>query len=236
MSLGSLVLGTLWTILSVPVRFGPAVDSILEHSHNEDGHPTVDIFLEIGPHSALQGPLRQIQSIKSTQPVGYASLILRKENSIDTTLAAAGQLHSLGVKVDLNTVNNNADSERGKEGELKLLVDLPAYAWDHGTQFKGLSRFVQQYEDGVDHFGALLGERCPDLVDGERIWRRYIRPSDIEWLAEHAIDHVALFPATGYIVLALEAAQSFLQSDDTVDGFTLRDVGLHSPLSFRRLI
>jgi acyl transferase domain-containing protein len=62
------------------------------------------------------------------------------------------------------------------------------------------------YKHSVTH--PLLGMLEPESADGEWRWRHYLRQKDLDWLDGHCIQSQPVFPATSYIVMALEAALS----------------------------
>ena len=91
--------------------------------------------------------------------------MLRGEDGAKSALSAAGFLHALGIPVDfgkLNGATHGNDVPADTEGTLpepRILVDLPAYSWDHSTTFKGFSRFAEQHEQHRDSLTAILGAR-----------------------------------------------------------------------------
>lgn len=68
-----------------PVKFSTAVSTLMDTKG--DG-----LFLEVGPHSTLSGPLRQIAAEKS-RPFTYVSSQVRGESSIKNLMAALGRLY-----------------------------------------------------------------------------------------------------------------------------------------------
>ncbi|KAM4058844.1 acyl transferase domain-containing protein [Hirsutella rhossiliensis] len=100
------------------VQFSEAVQTILQ-----DGNQS-RAFLEIGPHSALSGPLRQIferhKAAPGRNPV-YVPTLTRNDPDLQSQLLSAlGSLHCLGVPMDLLSVT----------GMGSVLPDLPAYPWN----------------------------------------------------------------------------------------------------------
>lgn len=71
------------------VDFSGALTNLLS-----TGKEQVDIYLEIGPHAAMQSSIRESYEGHSFH---YHSVLLRKEPAIDTALETMGNLHSLGV-------------------------------------------------------------------------------------------------------------------------------------------
>lgn len=44
-----------------------------------------------------------------------------------------------------------------------------------------------------------------DCEEGEWRWRHYLRQNEIKWLDGHQVDSQTIFPATGFISMAIEA-------------------------------
>lgn len=117
------------TNLLSPVRFTAAVECLLEgvevkKSHRKAGL-SVDAFLEIGPHSALQTSLRQIAGLddKAKQvQVTYQSVLQRGQGADITALEAVGRLWSRGHPVDIAKANK-------ADALIPSAVDMPSYPW-----------------------------------------------------------------------------------------------------------
>lgn len=126
-----------WTEnLVSPVRFSDAVQALTKNNAGVRH----GVFLEIGPHPALAGPVRQCLMDPMALPqmsFDYFPVLQRKVDAITSTLNAAGRLFERGVAVDIQTVSAlSIDRDRGI-----VLLDLPAYpcAW-----FLSLSLFLSQ--------------------------------------------------------------------------------------------
>ena len=67
----------------------------------------VDMVIEIGPHSSLAGPIRQIllQPDLKDNNIAYGSFLIRGKDAIETMQDLACLLHNKGFPVDLNAVN-----------------------------------------------------------------------------------------------------------------------------------
>ncbi|KAH6659151.1 hypothetical protein BKA67DRAFT_543724 [Truncatella angustata] len=203
------------------VRFSEAVQSML--TSGED----IDILVEIGPHSALRSPLNQISrgiGGSLTENIQYVSLLLTGKDAVNSAMSAAGFLYGLGVSVDIGAVNG--DQAAG------MLVDLPPYAWNHSKSYASISRMETQYQlaEQVNGNTGLLGKPCPTTGEHERKWRGFLKCAKMPWLRDHEIDGAVLFPAAGYIVLAIEAAQRVAEPHRTVESFRLRDVTISAAL------
>ena len=83
------------------VRFNDAMQTLCTHQSttNPDHAPAanrgpVDVLLEVGPHAALAGPIKQILQVSSLQKSGisYQSILTRGQDACETALQAAAFL------------------------------------------------------------------------------------------------------------------------------------------------
>ncbi|KAJ5084893.1 hypothetical protein NUU61_009472 [Penicillium alfredii] len=195
----------------------------------------VDCLLEVGPHSALCGPIRQIfqaDTKLNTAEIVYASALVRKGNAVTTVLNAAATLASLSYPLDLNAINF---TENQNHRPPQLLVDLPPYPWNHTRSYWAEPRLSKMYRNRgyarTDLLGASDNISCPF----EPRWRNHIRVSEVPWLAEHRIQSNIVFPAAGYIAMAIEALRQLTQGEGNVSAFVLRDVMIKSALVINEL-
>ena len=113
-----------------PVQFDKAISGLVSAASSKtrrrrrDGL-TIDEFLEIGPHSALQGPLKQILTAIDKSDITYLALLKRGEDATKTALEALGQMWMRGQTVDLLRVNSLEVDPK----PLVCLTDLPCYSW-----------------------------------------------------------------------------------------------------------
>lgn len=105
--------------LESPVLFKEATTEIL---HHEIGKYAV--WLEIGPHSALAGPLR-LTFTQVTSPAPYVSAVNRSQNCVTAFLTAIGKLHSLDIHIDLQELFPTGS----------CLPDLPRYPWNNENSY-----------------------------------------------------------------------------------------------------
>lgn len=103
--------------LTSTVLFASAVDNALKDQPNS-------LFLEIGPHSTLAGPIRQIVS-EARLMCPYIPTMIRHQNCQQSLLSALGQLYQQGLLIDFGSLIPSA----------KVLPDLPTYPWDHGPSY-----------------------------------------------------------------------------------------------------
>ena len=90
---------TYWkTNMESPVLFSQAVDYIIRQ---RDVH-----LLEIGPHSALELPLKQIRSKAKKDSLPYSNSLTRGKNAVDCVLGLVGRLFLHGYPTPFSIVNN----------------------------------------------------------------------------------------------------------------------------------
>ncbi|KAI1749734.1 ketoacyl-synt-domain-containing protein [Xylaria castorea] len=212
--------------LTCPVRFNEAVQSMLEPIGE---HRTgVNMLLELGPHSALQGPLKQI--LKSVggdaAKVPYASILARKKDAIETALNVAAALFTKGAVLDFEAINF---PKPGKSP--MLLSDLPRYPWNYSAKYWHESRFTQVHKNRSAPRNDILGTLANYSNDLEPTWRNIVRLDDLPWLEHHKIQSMTVFPMAGYVAMVVEAAaQRAREANVSFDKFELRDISVTAPL------
>jgi acyl transferase domain-containing protein/NADPH:quinone reductase-like Zn-dependent oxidoreductase len=212
--------------LTQSVRFSEAVTSMCEPV---DGNKTgVNMLVEIGPHSALAGPIKQI--LKSCGPnamkIPYASALIRKKDAVETAQELASTLFLKGGNIKMGAINlPNA----GKQPT--LLVDMPRYPWNHQTKYWHESRISKKHKNRSTPRNDLLGTIATYSNDLEPTWRNILRIDDVPWLRHHKIQGLTLFPMSGFVSMAVEAAsQRASERSIQFETFELRDVSVHTPL------
>ena len=212
--------------LTQSVRFSEALTSMCAAT---DCHKTgVNMIVEIGPHSALAGPVKQI--LKACGPdalkISYASVLIRKRDAVETALELASAFFLKGTVLDLGAINLPIP------GKLPtLLVDMPRYPWNHKTRYWHESRMMQYHKNRPTPRNDLLGSLANYSNDMEPTWRNLVRIDDIPWLRHHQIQSLTLFPMSGFLSMAIEAAsQRAALRNIQYDDFELRDVSVNTPL------
>ncbi|KAH5418540.1 hypothetical protein HBI67_181380 [Parastagonospora nodorum] len=212
-----------------PVQFSQALLALLKHRKaNPDSHRQVLVqwggLLEVGPHAALQGPLRQTIDTGSNQfakSAPYISMLFRGKDASETSLTAAGVLWSAGYNVDLNAVNNFAASNRSTP---RMISDLPSYPWSHKRSFWHESCTSRACRFPLHVRNDFLGIAEDAQISHEPRWRNYLRVPENPWIEHHTVTGTVLYPGSGMLVMALEGALLTADSSKTVKGFRMNDV------------
>jgi hybrid polyketide synthase/nonribosomal peptide synthetase ACE1 len=163
-----------------------------------------DMALEVGPHPALKGPAMQTIQEVSGQTLPYAGTLNRGKNDREIFSSALGSSWvALGSSVvDFARFENKATQNTQSP---ELLKGIPSYSWDHDRIYWHESRSSLAFRTEKEHFHPLLGVKCPDGTDKKLRWRNYLHPREISWLAHHQVQGQMVFPAAGYISVAVEA-------------------------------
>lgn len=188
-----------------PVLFRAAFSSILRHPIGKD-----PVFLEIGPHSALAGPLRQILTQES-RSAPYISALIRNQNCVESLLSAVGKLYTFQVPIDLKAVIPTGS----------CLSDLPPYPWDHEESYWYETRLSKEYRLRKYPHHDLLGARIVESTDFEPSWRNLFHLNIAPWVCDHKVEDDIIFPFAGYIAMAGEAVRQVTGINET---FRLRHV------------
>lgn len=189
---------------------------------------SVDILLEIGPHAALQGPIRQTlsQPYLKDKNILYLSCLRRREDAVGTMQSMICRLLESGYPVPLGPVNFS----HGLQG-LRVLTDLTAYPWNHQVSHWAESRVNKALRSRKLPVHDLLGTPTFDSHPFARRWRHIIRPSDIPWVRDHQIQSNIVYPGAGYISMAIEAArQAEGRQNEAISSYELRRVEIMKAL------
>jgi acyl transferase domain-containing protein len=203
-----------------PVLFTYALQKMCLNSDRK-GKLAVDALVEVGPHSALAGPIRQALTLPELKgfPIPYTSCLVRKQDAVRTMQELACALYRIGYPVDLAAVNQLPDG-------LQVVTDLPPYPWNHKIRHWQEPRLSKDHRERKYGHHDLLGLPFTS-VNMTKTWRHIIRPSEIPWVRDHIIQSDIVYPGAGYISMAIEAIRQGLDETD-VKGYKLRDVNITS--------
>jgi acyl transferase domain-containing protein len=172
--------------ISDPVLFNQATQEMLT------SEASIDHIIEIGPHSALAGPIRQIKSALGfdSDRLEYLPTLIRKNNGVDDMLRLAGALFIRGYSVDMEQVN--AKEVVGENGVPQLqtgktLVDLPGYQWNYDQMYWVEGRVTREMRFRKHRRHDLLGSREPGCSIVAPLWRNKLQLKDVPWVADHKV-------------------------------------------------
>ncbi|KAH8162417.1 hypothetical protein CIB48_g5830 [Xylaria polymorpha] len=207
------------------VQFAPAVAAAATQSG------PFDLALEIGPHPALKGPC--LDTLVEVQGDGilYSVLLSRGKDDISEFSAALGFIWSnLGAgSVSFETFEKSVSSDpTGRH----MIPDLPNYTFDHSRSFWNISRAsgAQLITHNPPH--PILGKRCVERETSQEIhWRNILSPKEIPWLKGHRIQGGIVFPAAGFVAMAVEAVKA-LAGKSSINLIKIEDLFIGRAIAF----
>jgi acyl transferase domain-containing protein/NADPH:quinone reductase-like Zn-dependent oxidoreductase/SAM-dependent methyltransferase len=195
---------------------------------NRTNELCVEGWLEIGPHSALQGPIREILTpLSGVKDVRYTSALVRGKSAASTLLTAAGYLHSHNFHVNL--VEVTALGLNKKEVESRTMSNVPFYQFNHDVRYWEESPASVNFRFRSHGSHELLGTRIGDPNPFEAEWRLFIQEDTMPWIRDHKINNIMLYPAAGMLVMAIEAARQ-LTPQISLEAIQLEDVSIPAPI------
>ncbi|KAK4064095.1 uncharacterized protein Triagg1_9251 [Trichoderma aggressivum f. europaeum] len=208
-----------------PVLFVDAfTDMVLGDTEDASGR-NIDVVLEVGPHTALGGPIREIMALVEFDGIElpYWGALVRNEHAGDTMRTAAINLLREGLPVVMSEINfpkpSSSDRWHLYDADLpRVLADLPTYPWNHSMRHWQEARVNYAIRTRSQPPHDLLGMLVPGTDPGTAIWRRL---------------GSIVYPGSGYVCLAIEAANQLAKAEghqDNISGFRLRDVDFMSAL------
>lgn len=230
------LVGTYWVDnLVKPVMFAEALEAAFSSDRRLFRSETM-VGIEVGPHPALKKPV-----VDTLVPLGidvrYSGILRRGVDDMEVLTEALGflweQFLPAGAVVDFEGFRRacvGEDQHQGDNGP-NLCKDLPTYSWDHETSLWREPRLARDLRlRGAVH--PLLGTSA-DLKyakhSNEAHWRNNMRLKNIEWLRGHQFQGQVLFPAAGYISMAVDACIA-LADTQLVSLLELERVILQRPL------
>ena len=136
--------------------------------------PCHDVILEIGAHSTLAGPVRQILDSRDVE-LPYISCLKRPVDAVEATQDLVCQLLVSGFPVALESVNFPHSSQHAS-----FVTDLPMYSWNHATHFwvKPKVSKDQRFKKFPPH--ELLSSYVNGSNSSLSTWRNILRLGEME--------------------------------------------------------
>jgi acyl transferase domain-containing protein/NADPH:quinone reductase-like Zn-dependent oxidoreductase/SAM-dependent methyltransferase/acyl carrier protein len=187
-----------WDNVRRPVLFRPGLKRLVR-----DG---LDFFLEIGPHPVLTGYVSDCAQAAG-KTVSVAPSLRRLEEDVPTLLRSLAALYADGHALNWETLYPWGGN----------VIKLPAYPWQR-------ERHWNEPEDR----SLLKGPQVHPLL-GQRVdvpephWQVQLDRRALSYLDHHRLQGTTVFPATGYIEMALAAGRSQGEGTWGVDDLDLKE-------------
>lgn len=220
--------------LMQPVQFVDAFTEMVQGDLSADAPShSVDIIVEVGPHTALGGPIQEILTLEEFEGIKlpYYGSLVRHAHAVESLQILASNLLKEGYPLDIEAVN----FPQGRNQSVRVLTDLPSYPWNHQTRHWHEPRFNMGYRQRDHPPHELLGSLVPGTNPEAPVWRQILRAAESPWVQDHVIQSKILYPGCGFICLAIEAATQQLdivekQEDHEVSGYQIRDMSVEQAL------
>lgn len=183
-----------WRNVRQPVLFASAISNLVRAGGR--------LFLELGPHPALESSIMDVMSEQGKQGSVFHSL-KRKTRESEQMLTNLAGLHVLGVPIDWAAVNQSSEE----------LVRLPKYPWNYASYWLESQQSARERLDPIPH--PLLGQR---VASEKPTWQCQLDPRLFDYLHDHQIWDSIVFPGAGYGEIGLAiAAQLFPDQEYVVE-------------------
>ncbi|KAI9711036.1 MAG: polyketide synthase [Bogoriella megaspora] len=211
-----------------PVQFAGALQTLCEKT----GDTPLNL-IEVGPHKALAGPIRQTLANMQAEGVSYNYIptLVRGEDCYRSLLVAAADLFRVGRGVDLSAVTSLGLTTTSLPAVIR---DLPPYPWNHTTNHWTESRLSKEYRGRRHPHHDLLGSRDLNSPDNQPIWRMVLSVDRLPWLKDHVVDGFVVFPAAGYMTMAIQAISELNKNtrpELVPKGYRLKNVSFKKTLT-----
>ncbi|KAI0529971.1 putative polyketide synthase [Xylaria digitata] len=218
--------------LRSPVLFNQAIQTTL----TQETLSHVDLLIEIGPHSAMSGPIKQIKAALKADKLNYLPTLVRGKDCAAQLLTLAGHLFLHGYSIDMKrvtTVEESLPSSKVTSTSGSIIVDLPPYQWNYAKPFWAENR--ASHEQRLPKFPRhdVLGQLVIGSSLAEPTWRNILRARDLPWLKDHCLGSEWVFPAAGYFAMAIEAITQLNEISSQpveIESYVIRDVSIRKAL------
>ncbi|WP_366554983.1 SDR family NAD(P)-dependent oxidoreductase [Aquibaculum sediminis] len=195
-----------WRNVREPVRFRDAITRLGEQGHG--------LFLEIGPRPVLQGYIND--SLRHAGANGRVLPALDRNDAagVDPVRGVLARAFAAGAPID----EALALPERGS------FVPLPGYPWQRKTYRVDPTQEAWNLSGGEGDHPLLGYHPRPELP----VWTVHLDHELLPYLADHCVEDAVVFPAAGFVEMALAAGEQWLGTGD----LEIQDMEIVRPLVF----
>lgn len=191
------------------VKFSTASQLVAQHL--SDVHSSgINMLLEVGPHAALSGPLRQCLSESNFKLASgtsfkytYAPCLVRSTSALKSVSTLVGRAFDAGISVRMDM--------GGTDVQPRVVPELPSYPWDHSNTYWRESRLSKNNRMRPFPPHDLLGLFEVASSPYEPRWRYHVSLANTPWLRDHVIEGFMIFPGAGYLIMVIEAMKQLFQ-------------------------
>ncbi|KAI1074585.1 polyketide synthase [Whalleya microplaca] len=190
--------------LEKQVQFSAALQSVVANGKLH--------LIEIGPHASLRGPVEQIRTKlgigKDLLPYSYT--LYRGRNANQCLNSLVGNLFVHGHSLKWSAIHGWPE----RTTNMKPLPNLPPYPWDYSAGLMwNEPRPSVELRNRRHARHELLGSQQLAGNGIDFCWRNILKLDEIAWLRDHKLEAQIVFPAAGYLSLAMEALSQVIGVD-----------------------
>ena len=191
-----------WANVRQPVQFAAAISSLIR-----DGH---QLFLEIGPHPALETAVNETLASHDTTGAVFHSL-RRDADDLQELTSTVAALYVRGAAVDWQAINRGSGA----------FVALPSYPWQRESFWFEPPASAERRLAAPVH--PLLGTRVNAALP---TWETSIDLHRLPYLADHRIWDRVVFPASAFAEIGFAVAVALFPDES----YAIEDLALHTAL------
>ncbi|KAJ4007634.1 hypothetical protein NW752_010300 [Fusarium irregulare] len=210
--------------MTQPVLFSDAITSAV------DNIGSFNLAIEVGPHPALKGPAVD-NLIENGVVLPYTGLLARGKDDIEQLSSALGFIWtnlSAGL-VDFGTFDRTIN---GDDAAMTVIKNLPSYPFNHQYSYWAEPRSSRTYKQLKTRPNPVLGmPSVTTTTSSEAQWRNMLSPKEVPWMQGHKLQGQIIFPATGYIAMAIEAVKA-LAGGKSLSQIRVEDLLLERAIAF----
>ena len=193
--------------LTATVHFSDSLADLCAYDATSQGTQLIKarttVLLEVGPHAALEGPIKQTVSAGfAAGSLVYASMLRRNQDANETAQRAAGELFTRGVSVNMAAINRPIPGTSIPQ----VLTDMPPYPFRHDTTYWHNSRISRKYLSSAKPARSeIIGTLADYSNDVAPEWRHVFRLDDVPWLRDHEMQGMVTYPMSAFVAMGIEA-------------------------------
>ena len=173
------------------VKFAQALQQMFSLSSARNENIQSDLkamtyVIEVGPHAALERPIRETLQGGDGQFM-YGAALRRDISPVETLQRLVGDLFVNNHAVDIGKLNASRDVQRSP----KMALDMPLYPFNHSRTYWLESRLSHNRRTREHPRNDFLGNPDADWNPLKPKWRFTIRGSDLPWIVDHEVNKLS---------------------------------------------
>lgn len=176
-----------------------------------------------------------IPSAKSMEPVQELQDEYWRDNMTNAVLFSDAVKNAVSSDEQINIVLEIGPHPALKGPSMQNIANVRPnpLPWDHRKIHWSESHRSKKIRGQKDSPHELLGILSPESNGRDMRWSNILKVSEIPWMEGHQLQGLVVFPAAGYIAMAIEACR-ILAGDKTVELFELHNLSIPSHYIRRR--